>query len=201
MSPLVLGGLTVSAEPTPTSLTDLLDRHVQAGALPGAVAAVATGDDVEVAVVGARSLDGPPMTRDTIFRIASVSKPITAAAAMVLVDEGLLRLDDPVARWLPELASPMVVRTPSVPGRRRGARPPGDHRARSADVPQRPRLPRGLLAARGGPAGQTRCGRVRPCPRTWPAPDEWMRVLATIPLLHHPGDAGSTTPAPTSSAC
>ncbi len=83
------------------ALTERLDRHVRAGTLPGAVAAVATGDDVEFAVVGARSIDGPPMTRDTIFRIASVTKPITAAAAMVLVDDRTLGLDDPVARWLP----------------------------------------------------------------------------------------------------
>src|SRR4051812_41704823 len=97
-------------------LTELLDRHVRAGKLPGAVAAAASGpDEVEGAAVGARSGDGPPMTRDTIFRIASNSKPITAAVTMLLVEEGRLGLDDPVERWLPELASPMVVRTPESP--------------------------------------------------------------------------------------
>jgi CubicO group peptidase (beta-lactamase class C family) len=171
-----------------TSLTDLLDRHVQAGALPGAVAAVATGDDVEVAVVGARSIDGPPMTRDTIFRIASVTKPITAAAAMVLVDEGRLGLDDPVARWLPELASPVVVRTPSSPV--------------DEMVPARRAITvRDLLTFRSGhgfpadfslPAVGLLFSELRqgpPVPQETAPPDEWMRVLATIPLLHHPGDA------------
>src|SRR4051812_43754273 len=101
---------------TSSPLTELLNRHVRTGKLPGAVAAVANGpDDLEVAVVGARDVDGPPMTRDTIFRVASNSKPITAAATMLLVDEGRLGLDEPVERWLPELTSPMVVRTPDSP--------------------------------------------------------------------------------------
>ena len=81
---------------TASPLTELLDRHVRAGKLPGAVAAVANGpDDLEVAVVGARDVDGPPMTRDTIFRIASNSKPITATATMRLVEQGKLALDAP----------------------------------------------------------------------------------------------------------
>ena len=170
------------------ALTELLDRHVRAGTLPGAVAAVATGDEVEFAVVGARSIDGPPMTRDTIFRIASVTKPITAAAAMVLVDDGTLGLDDPVARWLPELASPMVVRTPQSPV--------------DDVVPARRAITvRDLLTFRNGhgfpddfslPAVGLLFSELRqgpPAPQEQAPPDEWMRVLATIPLLHHPGDA------------
>ena len=172
----------------PTPLTELLDRHVRSGLLPGAVAAVASGDDLEVAVVGARGLDGPPMTRDTIFRIASVGKPITAAATMVLVDEGLLGLDDPVARWLPELASPVVVRTPESPV---------DH-----VVPARRAITvRDLLTFLGGhgfpadfslPAVRMLVNVLRKgarAPEDVPAPDEWMRILATVPLLHHPGDS------------
>jgi CubicO group peptidase (beta-lactamase class C family) len=169
------------------TMTEMLDRPVQAGTLPGAVAAVATGDDVEVAVVGARSIDGPPMTRDTIFRIASVGKPVTAAAAMVLVDEGRLGLDDPVARWLPELASPMVVRTPESPV--------------DDVVPARRAITvRDLLTFRNGhgfpadfslPAVGLLFSELRqgpPAPAEVAPPDEWMRTLATIPLLHHPGD-------------
>ena len=174
--------------PVTNPLSELLDRRVQDGTLPGAVAAVATGDDVEVAVVGARSVDGPQMTRDTIFRIASVSKPITAAATMALVDDGTLALDDPVARWLPELASPMVVRTPQSP---------------VDDVVQARRAitVRDLLTFRSGhgfpadfslPAVSLLFSELRqgpPAPQETAPPDEWMRVLATIPLLHHPGDA------------
>jgi CubicO group peptidase (beta-lactamase class C family) len=174
--------------PVTTPLTELLERHVRAGTLPGAVAAVASGDDVQVAVVGARGIDGPPMTRDTIFRIASVGKPITAAAAMVLVDEGTLALDDPVARWLPELAAPMVVRTTQSPV--------------EDVVPARRAITvRDLLTFRNGhgfpadfslPAVGLLFSELRqgpPVPQETAPPDEWMRVLATIPLLHHPGDA------------
>ena len=94
-----------------STLQALLDSSVAGGSVPGAVA-LAAGDDVEVAVVGARSVDGPPMTRDTIFRIASVTKPITAAAAMVLVDEGTARAGRPGGALAPRAGSPMVVRTP-----------------------------------------------------------------------------------------
>ena len=53
------------------------------------------------------------MARDSIFRIASVTKPITAASVMMLVEDGQIALDDPVRQWLPELAEPVVVRTPA----------------------------------------------------------------------------------------
>ena len=56
-----------------------------------------------------------PMQRDTIFRVASITKPVTAAAAMILVEEGKLRLDDPVDQWLPELANRKVLRTIESP--------------------------------------------------------------------------------------
>ena len=59
--------------------------------------------------------DGAPMQRDTIFRIASLTKPITAAAAMILVEECTLRLDDPVDAWLPELADRRVLRSIDSP--------------------------------------------------------------------------------------
>ena len=76
--------------------------------MPGAAALVARGDDVEIGSAG-------ELEPDSIVRIASMTKPITAAAVMLLVDEGLVSLDDPIARWLPELASPRVVRTPESP--------------------------------------------------------------------------------------
>jgi CubicO group peptidase (beta-lactamase class C family) len=99
-----------------TDLTTALETCVRGGALPGAVAMLARGEHVEVHAVGSLSLGGgAPMARDSIFRIASITKPITAAAAMLLVDDGRITLDDPVTGWLPELASPMVVRTPASP--------------------------------------------------------------------------------------
>src|SRR5438132_8576721 len=91
-----------------TPLQDLLEKTVESGTVPGAAALVARGEDVEIAGVG-------EVEPDSIVRIASITKPITAAAVMVLVDEGVVGLDDPIARWLPELSSPSVVRTPQSP--------------------------------------------------------------------------------------
>jgi CubicO group peptidase (beta-lactamase class C family) len=55
-----------------------------------------------------------PMTRDTLFRIASMTKPVTSLAALMLVEEGRIALDDPVSRWLPELANPKVLTDPTA---------------------------------------------------------------------------------------
>ena len=170
-----------------SQLHDILDPHVRAGNLPGAVALVATGDDAEVTVAGRRGIDGVPMTRETIFRISSMTKPITAAAVMLLVDQGVFALDDPVAPWLPELASPRVLRTPSSP---------------IDDVvpADRPITVHDLLTSRGGhglPSDFTlpvvgllvgELGQGPPAPQQVAAPDEWMTALSTIPLLHHPGE-------------
>ena len=91
-----------------TTLQDFLRTAAADEDVPGAAALVARGDDVETAAVG-------ELGTDSIVRAASITKPITAAAVMLLVDEGRVALDDPVARWLPELASPVVVRTPASP--------------------------------------------------------------------------------------
>ena len=84
-----------------TSLQQILDEQYAAGRVPGAVALVRRGDETELATVGERSVGGPPMTRDSIFRIASITKPILAAATMVLVERGVLGLDDAVDRVAP----------------------------------------------------------------------------------------------------
>ena len=97
-------------------LKDILQARVDDGSVPGAVALVATGDDVELAVAGSVDTEGTaPMARESLFRIASITKPITAAAVLMLVEDGVLGLDSPVEEWLPELAKPVVVRTPSAP--------------------------------------------------------------------------------------
>lgn len=101
------------------SLREILQRHVDAGALPGAVGVVARPGHVEVAAVGAVDVEGSkPMAEDSLFRFASLTKPVTAAAVLALVDDGRLALDDPIGRWLPELADPKVVRTPHGSRRR-----------------------------------------------------------------------------------
>jgi CubicO group peptidase (beta-lactamase class C family) len=91
------------------TLQSMLDRQYADRRFPGAVA-LARDDQVEVGRSGVRTIGGAAMTRDTLFRIASVTKPILAAVTMVLVERGRLRLDDAVDRWLPELGEPVVMR-------------------------------------------------------------------------------------------
>jgi CubicO group peptidase (beta-lactamase class C family) len=88
-----------------------MNGYVERGDVPGIVTLIAHGDEVYVDAVGMTDLGGKePMRRDTIFRIASITKPIAAAATMILVDDGKVRLDDSVERWLPELANRKVLR-------------------------------------------------------------------------------------------
>lgn len=172
-----------------SDLRSLLEAHVGDGSLPGAVALVAHGDDVEVAAVGSLDTAGTaPMARDPLFRIASVTKPVTAAATMMLVEDGLLALDVPVARWLPELAAPTVVRTPSAP---LDDVVPADRPITVAD----------LLTFRAGygfpadfslPAVAPLFGGLKqgpPRPQEVAEPDVWTAALGRIPLLHQPGEA------------
>jgi CubicO group peptidase (beta-lactamase class C family) len=160
-----------------TSLGELLETAVEGGTVPGAAALVARGEDVELAGVGEV---GP----ESIVRIASVTKPITAAAVMLLVDEGLVSLDDPIARWLPELASPLVVRTPES--------------AIDDVVPAaRPVTVEDLLTFRAGwgfPSDFSLPAVVelfQKLPVFGPreTPDEWLATLAGIPMLRQPGEA------------
>jgi CubicO group peptidase (beta-lactamase class C family) len=168
-------------------LTSLLQSLVDDGVVPGAVALVAHGDDVEVAAAGAMDLEGTvPMTPDAIFRVASITKPITAAAAMLLVEDGVLRLDDPVSRWLPELASPSVVRRPDspvddvVPARR----------PITVEDLQTFRAGWGFPADFGLPAVQPLFTELGQGPSTdgVPEPDTWVRILAGVPMLAQPGE-------------
>jgi CubicO group peptidase (beta-lactamase class C family) len=88
-----------------------MQGYVERGEIPGIVTLIARGDEIHVDAVGTMAVDGNrPMRRDTIFRIASITKPITAVATMILVDDGALRLDDSVERWLPELANRKVLK-------------------------------------------------------------------------------------------
>jgi CubicO group peptidase (beta-lactamase class C family) len=172
-----------------SSLRDILQTYVNNGSVPGAVGLIARGDRVEVQAVGCTGIDGThPMVRDSIFRIASITKPITAAAVMMLVEDGQITLDDPVGPWLPELASPAVVRTPAGPV--------------DDVVPAiRPITVADLLTFRAGygfpsdfslPAVRLLVSELKqgpPQPQLVAAPDEWMAALARIPLLRQPGEA------------
>src|SRR3954469_5031086 len=93
------------------------DAHVESGRIPGYGAAVRVGGRTEVRAGGRIAVepDSPPMREDTLFRIASVTKPIGGALALALVEDGVLALDDPVGRWLPELERPRVLVAPDAP--------------------------------------------------------------------------------------
>ena len=93
------------------------DGHVETGRFPGFVGAVRIGGHTEVCTGGRLAVDpgSAPMRPDVLFRIASVTKPVGAALALNLVEEGVLALDDPVARWLPEAADPRVLARPDAP--------------------------------------------------------------------------------------
>ena len=98
-----------------TKLKADLEAHVAEGQPPGLVARMSRGGDTHVLTVGTMSIGGPPVPRDAIFRIASMTKPITAVAAMMLVEEGKLRLDEPIDGLAPELADRRVLKRMDAP--------------------------------------------------------------------------------------
>ncbi|HEX4061363.1 MAG TPA: serine hydrolase domain-containing protein [Streptosporangiaceae bacterium] len=168
-------------------LDEMLKAHVDNGSVPGAVGLVARGSRVEVAAVGSMALGGAAMARDSIFRFASITKPITAAAVLMVVQDGRMALDDPVRRWLPELAEPQVVRTPASP-------------VDDVVPAARPITVLDLLSSRAGygfasdftlPAVQRLFSVQTDArePQSFPPPDAWMAELARVPLLYQPGEA------------
>lgn len=142
-------------------------------------------------VLGTTSANGKDtIRRDTIFRIASLSKPVTSVGAMILVDECKLRLDEPVDRLLPELANRKVLKRLDGP--------------LDETVPaNRPITLRDLLTFRWGfglilappdaypiakAAAESQIGMGPPMPATMPAPDEWLRRMGSLPLMYQPGE-------------
>src|SRR6267154_1393056 len=170
----------------------VLSGYVERKEIPGLVALVSRHDDVHVETLGTMSVGHPaPMKRDTIFRIASITKPIAAAAAMILVEECKLRLDESIDTWLPELANRRVLKSISSQ--------PND------TVPAlRAVTVRDLLTFRMG------FGSVMAMPGTYPiqklireyriggdgpplpaqAPDtkEWLQKLGSLPWMAQPGE-------------
>jgi CubicO group peptidase (beta-lactamase class C family) len=168
---------------------EVMGSHIESGRMPGLVTLIDRRGETHVDAIGALAFDSSaPMRRDTIFRIASVTKPITAAAAMILVEECRLRLDDPVDDFLPELAGRRVLRSIDSP--------------LDDTVPaKRPITLRDLLTFRLGLGavmvfperhpiqGAMADAGVAPGPLlpTHP-PDELMRRYGSLPLVHQPGE-------------
>lgn len=170
-------------------MREVMRGYVERGDVPGLVTLVSRHGETRVDAIGTMAFGGgEPMRRDTIFRIASMTKPITAAAAMLLVEECKLRLDDPVDRLLPELADRRVLKRLDGP--------------LDETVPaNRPITLRDLLTFRMGfglvmaPPGrypiQAAIAEAGLVPSPNPplcTPDEWMRRLGGLPLIHQPGE-------------
>ena len=173
-------------------MRQVLAGHIERSAMPGLVALVSHHDDVHVEALGTLAFDNPaPMQRDTIFRIASITKLVTAVAAMILVEECRIRLDDSIEPWLPELSNRRVFKSMSS--------------QLDDTVPaERPITLRDLFTYRMG------FGSVMAMPDTYPiqkyireykiggdgpprpahapALDEWLKRLSSLPLMAQPGE-------------
>lgn len=163
-----------------------LQAIVDAGDVSGFVTLVwRRGEVVQVNAIGQRDIAaGKPMTRDTMFRIASMTKPVTSVAALMLMEEGRLRLDDPITRWAPEFADMRVLKSPTGP-------------VEDTDPAPREITVEDLMTHRSGMAyGFTSVGPIAHAyqaalgsPLLGPhGPDEWMRRLGALPLTYPPGE-------------
>jgi CubicO group peptidase (beta-lactamase class C family) len=170
-------------------VTAAIERHIAAGDLAGAAWAVARGGEVEVGWAGVLDrATGAVVERGSIFRISSMTKPVAAAAAMLLVEDGVMRLDEPVDHWLPELADRQVLVGPSLTDTVPAARPitlrdlltfrmgTGTDFANFGNQPVLQRMD--SLGLGGG----------APAPEGPPEPDEWIRRFGELPLECQPGE-------------
>jgi CubicO group peptidase (beta-lactamase class C family) len=173
-------------------LHQAMAARVARGEFPGMVTLVAHGDEVHVDTIGVLAFGSDdPMRRDTIFRIASMTKPILAVATMMLVEDGKLALDEPVDRLLPELADRRVLKRIDGP-------------LDDTIAANRPITVEDLLTFRMGygmlfepsfeppypvikAAGELQLVMGPPDPRTPHSPDEWIRRFGTLPLMYQPG--------------
>jgi CubicO group peptidase (beta-lactamase class C family) len=170
---------------------DVMAGYVERGDIPGLVTLVSRRGAAHIDAIGVKAAGGSaPIQRDTIFRISSMTKPITAVATMILVEECKLRLDEPVDRLLPELADRRVLKRLDGP-------------LDDTTPANRPITVRDLLTFRMGfgqmlappdaypilkAASEQQIGMGPPNPSEMPAPDEWMRRLGSLPLMHQPGE-------------
>jgi len=170
---------------------DVMKGYVERGEVPGLITLVSRRGEVHINVIGTMAYEvSDSIQRDTIFRISSMTKPITAVATMILVEECKLRLDEPVDRLLPELAGRKVLKLL-------------DGQLDDTEPAIRPITVRDLLTFRMGfglmmappdaypilkAANEQQIGMGPPSPDILPAPDEWMRRLGQLPLMHQPGE-------------
>ncbi|MDP3118227.1 MAG: serine hydrolase domain-containing protein [Phenylobacterium sp.] len=162
-----------------------LQGVVDAGDLSGFVTLVWRGGEVvQVDTVGRRDVAGDkPMTRDTLFRIASMTKPITSVAALMLLEEGRLKLDDPITRWAPEFSDMQVMKAADGP---LDQTVPAEREITIEDLmTHRAGLAYGFTSV--GPIAQAHEKALGPALGTPLTPDEWMKRLGELPLSYQPG--------------
>ncbi|SPM43227.1 CubicO group peptidase, beta-lactamase class C family, partial [Mycobacterium numidiamassiliense] len=167
----------VNLDVNQTSIREVCD----AGLLAGAVTLVwQRGEVLQVNEIGYRDVDaGLPMQHDTLFRIASMTKPVTVAAVMSMVDEGKLTLKDPITRWVPELAGVQVLDDPHGPLDRTH---PVNRSILIEDL---------LIHTSGLAYGFSVSGPISRAYMRLPfnqGPDVWLTELAKLPLVHQPGE-------------
>ena len=166
-------------------MEQLLRRHVEAGTIPGAVALLDSGSEVDVVAVGAAKMGGRPLAEDAIVRIQSMTKPVTSVAALRLVEAGRLGLDQSLEEWLPELAGRRVLSSPTS--------------ALDETVPAvRPITLRHLLTNSSGygmaliesPLQQAMADNGTEAGADPPAlgAEEWLERLSELPLAFQPGE-------------
>jgi CubicO group peptidase (beta-lactamase class C family) len=173
-------------------MRQVLSGYVERKEMPGMVALVSHGDEVHIETLGTLAFDDPAkMKRDTIFRIASITKPLAAAAAMILIEECKIRLDEAVDEWLPELANREVLRSilseidDTVPAYRAiTVRDLLTYTFGFGSVMAAPdtypiqKYIRNLRIGGDGPM----------LPDNVPATDEWIKNLGSLPLIAQPGE-------------
>jgi CubicO group peptidase (beta-lactamase class C family) len=166
--------------------------HVEEGGVPGLVALVDRRGEVHVEAHGVLDLaTSKPVARDSLFRISSMTKPITAVAALILIEECKLRLDDPIDPWIPELAGRRVLRQidsaldDTVPAKRPiSVRDLLTFRMGFGQMMARPDAYPILKAAH-----ERHIGMGPPQPASMPDAEEWLRRLGELPLMHQPGES------------
>jgi CubicO group peptidase (beta-lactamase class C family) len=172
-------------------LHNVLSGYVKRKEIPGMVALVSHHDDVHVEVLGTMAFDNPKsIRRDTIFRIASLTKLITAVAAMILVEECKIRLDDSIEPWLPELANRRVLKSitsnldDTVPALRAiTLRDLLTYRMGFGSIMAMPNtypIQKFIREYRIG-------GDAPMLPTQQPAMDEWLQKIGSLPLMAQPG--------------
>ena len=169
-------------------LAETMQGFVDQGLVTGVVTLVhRNGVEAHCDVLGFQDEEARvPMRRDTIFRIASMTKPVISVATLMLLEEGRLRLDDPIERWLPEFANPLVLNDPDGPL--------GDTRpaVRSINVLDLLTHRAGLVSrfSARGPILKESAGLNLPSgfALQGEGPDDWLARLGALPLVFEPGE-------------